>query len=72
MDDIDIILADLERRRSALPVGTLWTEKEFKEFAEIIEINKRLFFFLKGKGAALKNSDRSFTEAMNDYEKIQK
>ena len=71
MDDIDMVLADLEKRRSAISAVTFWTEKEYQELADIREINKRLFFFLKGKRAAYKNSDYTFTEAMNDYEKTQ-
>ena len=71
MDDIDMVLADLAKRRNVLYSVPLWTEKEYQELADIREINKRLFFFLKGKRAVYKNSDYTFTEAMNDYEKTQ-
>ena len=72
MDDIDMVLADLAKRRNVLYSVPLWTEKEFKELAEISEINKRLFFFLKGKRAVYGNPDYSFTEAVEEYEKTQK
>jgi hypothetical protein len=67
MDDIDIILADLERRRSVLAEIPFWKNEQWDELQKIRDMNTKIFFFLKGKRATL-YPDYSFSDALKEYE----
>lgn len=67
MDDLDIILADLEKRRSALAEIPFWKNEQWDELQKIRDMNTKIFFFLKGKRSVL-TPGYSFSDALKEYE----